>query len=345
MAKLKQHEKFHLSRLALTALLGVSVLVTHAATNGSPLVIQSREEVLAYATSMSRGDLLDAANSSRAANGLAPLSMNSLLNSAAQAKAQHMIDNNYWAHVAPDGTQPWHFFNSVGYQYVAAGENLAYGFGTGYEVNTGWMNSPSHRANILGNYADVGFGIVNGPSYQGGENTVVVAHYGLTQAAPAPTPPPAAPTPAPAAAAPSTPAPTPTPTPTSQPAPLATETPEPTAPDESSPDTLVNKETKQQTENSPAAVPSETPIAIEDQSESRVTALDQLRNGQVPMAVAASLSIVALSSGGFALTHRQYMRHLIAHGKNFITHHPIVDIALIALAVGVILSTVVGKLL
>lgn len=136
-------------------------------------------KVLGYATSISASGLLVSTNSNRSASGLSPLSLSGQLNAAAQAKAQHMIANDYWAHVAPDGTTPWVFIGNSGYAYLTAGENLAYGFNTSQQTVTGWMNSPSHRANILNTaYEDVGFGIANGANFQGGENTVVVALYG-----------------------------------------------------------------------------------------------------------------------------------------------------------------------
>lgn len=141
----------------------------------------NRHAVLAYATSMNMYDLLTSANQARAANGLGPLRLTQALNKSAQMKANDQIANNYWAHVSPSGVQPWYWFQQAGYSYVSAGENLAYGFNTGSEVNTAWINSPTHKDNLLGNYVDVGFGIANGPSFQGGENTVVVAHYGNPQ--------------------------------------------------------------------------------------------------------------------------------------------------------------------
>src|SRR6266496_4734286 len=90
-----------------------------------------------------------------------------------------MIAKNYWNHIAPDGTTPWHYFEQVGYSYSQAGENLAYGFSTSDQVVTAWMNSEEHRDNVLGGYTDVGFGFANGEHYQNGNNTVVVAFYGL----------------------------------------------------------------------------------------------------------------------------------------------------------------------
>jgi Cysteine-rich secretory protein family len=40
--------------------------------------------------------------------------------------------------------------------WVAAGENVAQGYAGGTAMHTGWMNSPGHRANILGNFTDIG---------------------------------------------------------------------------------------------------------------------------------------------------------------------------------------------
>lgn len=154
----------------------------------------AKGKVLAYATSVSVSGLANATNQTRAANGLGHLAVNSQLNSGAQAKAQHMIAHNYWSHAAPDGTEPWYFFGQAGYDYQDAGENLAYGFDSSPEIVDAWMGSTGHRANILGDYQDVGFGFANGDGYQGGEYTVVVAFYG-TQQNPPPPPAPATPTP------------------------------------------------------------------------------------------------------------------------------------------------------
>lgn len=350
MKQLHPQQAFHARRFALFALVGVAVLISHGATHATPLTTY-QPQVLTYATGMNIGDLYATTNSARAANGLAPLALNAQLNNSAQAKAQHMIANNYWSHVAPDGTQPWYFFQSSGYNYVGAGENLAYGFMNGSDVTTAWMNSAGHRANIVGAYSDVGFGIASGTSYQGGENTVVVAHYGLQRTptpAPTPTPTPTPPqptTPTPPVQTP-TPAPTPPKNPTAaqeQPTPNAststsggqatspTDMPTPTAPDQTTPPAQQQK-----------------PVAVantENTSSKDITALSQMQAGKVPVAVVGSLSVLMLATGGFALTHRKFMRHLIAEGKNYITHHPFVDLTVIGLALVAILATIVGKLL
>lgn len=139
--------------------------------------------VLAYATEISSQQLLLSTNKQRTANGKTALVMNDKLTSAAQTKANDMARRNYWSHVTPDGQQPWHFVQQAGYSYLKAGENLAYGFDTSADTVTGWMNSKSHRENLLDSaYQEVGFGYANVANYnKSGPETVVVAMYGEPQ--------------------------------------------------------------------------------------------------------------------------------------------------------------------
>ncbi|NCU41075.1 CAP domain-containing protein [Candidatus Saccharibacteria bacterium] len=122
-------------------------------------------------------DVISKTNEYRVYKGLTPLSENALLTQSACAKAQHMIDNDYWAHIAPDGTEPWYWINQTGYIYSRAGENLAYGQRTSAKVSAGWINSTTHRENILGDFTEVGVCVMYG-KYQGDSNSLTVAHYG-----------------------------------------------------------------------------------------------------------------------------------------------------------------------
>ncbi|MGI9028358.1 MAG: CAP domain-containing protein [Candidatus Saccharimonadales bacterium] len=147
---------------------------------GHPEISGPSGSVESYATETSDENLLAATNKQRQGNGLKPLKFNASLDTAAQAKAQDMASRNYWAHVTPDGEQPWVFIASANYTYRKAAENLAYGFETSNATVNGWMNSPGHRANILdADLEEVGFGIINVPNYQDrGPETIVVAMYG-----------------------------------------------------------------------------------------------------------------------------------------------------------------------
>lgn len=111
---------------------------------------------------MTSGQILNLVNQDRQERGLADLSFSSALNLAAQAKAQDMVLRDYFAHVSPDGTKPWQWFRSVGYNYTYAGENLAEGYTDAYDLETSWMASPSHRANILSPfYSEVGLAVLS----------------------------------------------------------------------------------------------------------------------------------------------------------------------------------------
>ncbi|HXE10041.1 MAG TPA: CAP domain-containing protein [Verrucomicrobiae bacterium] len=138
-----------------------------------------RGNVLGSQSDFTSSSLLSDTNAQRANDEETALSLNPQLSSAAQAKADDMVRSDYWAHTSPSGKTPWTFITASGYQYQAAGENLAYGFVNASDAVAGWMNSPEHRANILnGTYSDVGFGVASSPDYLGhGPATLIVAEY------------------------------------------------------------------------------------------------------------------------------------------------------------------------
>jgi uncharacterized protein YkwD len=104
-------------------------------------------------------DFLAATNDARAEAGVAPLVVSTELNTAAAAKLIDMQQSGYWDHYRPsDHKAPWDFMKEAGYSYKVAGENLARGFKTVQGITTAWLNSPTHRANLLSpKYTEVGF--------------------------------------------------------------------------------------------------------------------------------------------------------------------------------------------
>lgn len=142
--------------------------------------------VLGYSANISPEKIIELTNLERAGLGLSPLKHNSLLSEAARQKAADMFAFNYWAHVSPSGRTPWSFFSDVGYKYQYAGENLARDFRDPDSVVRAWMNSPSHRENIVnGKYSEIGVAVVDG-SLQGAETTLVVQLFGTPYGAPVP---------------------------------------------------------------------------------------------------------------------------------------------------------------
>lgn len=149
---------------------------------GVSYVRTTHPSVLGISYSITTDELLQDTNKARQENGMGILTINEKLSSAAQQKAQYMFLHNFWAHFAPDGTTPWSFIKNSGYDYVYAGENLAKGFNSSGDIVKAWMNSPSHRENMLSTkYKDVGFAVVEGNLL--GENTVLVVQMFGTESA------------------------------------------------------------------------------------------------------------------------------------------------------------------
>ncbi len=151
--------------------------------------------------------IVDLTNDEREDEDLGQLRRNDSLDVAATLKAQHMAENEYFSHYAPDGTTPWHWFGVANYNFVHAGENLAIHFTDSGDVVDAWMDSPTHRANIMkGDFTEIGVGTAEG-RYDGYKTIYVVQLFGTPAASAAIPEPVAQPEPAPS----HTPTPTPAP--------------------------------------------------------------------------------------------------------------------------------------
>lgn len=126
---------------------------------------------------LTKSGIIALANTDHAQAGLSKLTEDATLDAAAQAKANDMAAKGYFAHVDPSGNAPWMWFKKFGYYYWGAAENLAVNFDSDSAVNTAWMNSPSHRANLLNSsYSRMGIGIAHG-TYQGKPATFIVQFF------------------------------------------------------------------------------------------------------------------------------------------------------------------------
>lgn len=102
----------------------------------------------ASALSYNTDQIILSVNNQRVRNGQPPLTINTRLSQAAQNKANHMAENSYFSHIGY-GKKWSDFIKETGYEYSEAGENLANGFDTVEEMTLAWMNSPSHKENII----------------------------------------------------------------------------------------------------------------------------------------------------------------------------------------------------
>ena len=78
----------------------------------------------------------------------------------ARAHSADMATKGYFDHTSPDGRSPFDRMRAAGYRGNLMGENIAAGQRTAAAVETAWMNSPGHRANILNcGYKVIGIGV------------------------------------------------------------------------------------------------------------------------------------------------------------------------------------------
>lgn len=137
--------------------------------------------------------LMGLINQERSQRNLPVLFTNQSLLSAAGGKAQDMIDRDYFAHVDPDGNYIWNRIVAAGYTpYKILGENLALDFSTAEGMIKAWLDSPTHRNNLLHtDFRDQGLSALFG-DYQGRYTNLTASLFGaLVQSSQTPAPPPA----------------------------------------------------------------------------------------------------------------------------------------------------------
>ena len=168
--------------------LRVQALAALVAVAGALLPVSTSAErgggEWAEADDVSRVALLQAMNEQRARRGLPPLHRNVRLDAAATDRIRDMFEFGYFAHVAPDGTEPFVWVRQRGYRYARVGENLATGQTAARQVVEQWMGSPGHRANILGNFRDTGIAIASGSPTLRTRGYTFVAMYGRQEGEP-----------------------------------------------------------------------------------------------------------------------------------------------------------------
>jgi uncharacterized protein YkwD len=112
-------------------------------------------------------------NQDRAANGVGPLRASMALARVAQYRAQDMLNRGYFSHYDPATGQLAFaaLMHLWGIPYMTAGENIAWSTNPSMAgINTMFMNSPEHRANILNAaYHQLGIGVASN-----GARTMVV---------------------------------------------------------------------------------------------------------------------------------------------------------------------------
>lgn len=123
-------------------------------------------------------------NYARERVGEAPLEAAAQLEESAADKGADVIACNSFSHTAC-GREFTFWMRETGYlstECWRAGENLAWGageYGTVASIFRAWLRSPTHRANVLGDYSQIGINLQIGP-LKGRKNVHVwTQHFGL----------------------------------------------------------------------------------------------------------------------------------------------------------------------
>jgi len=148
---------------------GGQVIIVKVAGDSPPVVEKKNSpEPLAEKLSVEENEALELLNSDRRASGLPPLMVNSKLAKLARGYARDMITRSFFAHVNPEGQNPFDRMRQCGIIFRYAGENLAINSGV-EAAESAFMGSPEHRANVLNSHFDkIGIGVyhdANGAVY------------------------------------------------------------------------------------------------------------------------------------------------------------------------------------
>ncbi len=104
-------------------------------------------------------------NQVRVAQGRPPVKLNPELSQAAQTQAQEILIMGRCSHLDRWGRRADARALEVGYAFLRLGENLAAGQPSWQRALVAWLQSPSHRANMLRpDYREVGIGIATLPN-------------------------------------------------------------------------------------------------------------------------------------------------------------------------------------
>ena len=109
--------------------------------------------------------VLELINKYRKENGLEELQIDDELQNVVRIKAKDMVDNDYFAHESKEYGSPFDMMKNNQINYRVAGENIA-GNSDNQKAVDAWMNSESHKSNILNNsYNYTGIAVVSSHKY------------------------------------------------------------------------------------------------------------------------------------------------------------------------------------
>ena len=110
-------------------------------------------------------ELLSLINSKRTENNINTLEVDAELQNIARLKAKDLAENSYFSHISPTYGTPFEMLRNNSISYKTASENIAGNSSISAALDS-WMNSESHKNNILSNdYNYTGIAVVDSIAY------------------------------------------------------------------------------------------------------------------------------------------------------------------------------------
>jgi uncharacterized protein YkwD len=149
--------------LSTAAAVPQNIAVLGASTTGNSTSLEAAP--LSNALNEYENTIAAMINNIRVSNGLNALAADGSLNEVADIRGEDLMNRNYFSHYTPEGTNVFDLMRSMSIGFRYAGENLAQSApasaGTCEGFINAWLNSPTHKDNILGaNYTKIGVSMV-----------------------------------------------------------------------------------------------------------------------------------------------------------------------------------------
>lgn len=178
------HRFVPLAALA-AALIGAAAFASSAAAVGliAPADACPNQESRAAAAAAQEQTMLCMTNFARTQSGEGELEATATLAESARDKSRDIFECDSFSHYAC-GREFTYWMRATGYlsaQCWKVGENLAFGsgeYGSVRSIFRAWMRSPEHRANILGDFSQVGIDLQTGTLSGSSRTSVWTQHFG-----------------------------------------------------------------------------------------------------------------------------------------------------------------------
>ncbi|HOX60917.1 MAG TPA: CAP domain-containing protein [Candidatus Magasanikbacteria bacterium] len=170
--------KPHFLHTKRTFFYGSVFLVMKMVVVGFVLLLPTTVFVMPDVLASEEAKLAGLVNRYRSENGVSALSGQVKLYGTATDKASDMASRQYFGHISPEGRTLADIMSAHDYSYEFAGENLALGFADSSELLSAWLESPTHRKNILDpDFTEYGIAMLAG-NFENEATVFAVNHFG-----------------------------------------------------------------------------------------------------------------------------------------------------------------------